>query len=388
VRGANLLGRWSRRLADDSDLSLQTYYDWTSLSDAVPPLKLAGIAFSPAGRLHDDLQTLDVDFQHRFRPTDSQEVVWGFGFRYTHDVVDNAPALAFLPTQLNQELYSLFAQDEIRLHDTLFLTLGSKIEHNEYTGFELEPSVRLMWQPRAAQTTWAAVSRAVRTPSRIDRDLSEGNPPYPVILRGDKAFKSENVLAYELGYRAQFGTAFTTTISTYYNVYDDVRSTRITPVTVIPFYFANDLAGHSYGMEFTGSLQLTDAWLLHAGYNLIESRLHVKNGQFDLSRARNETADPEQQVSLRSSLNLPRGFELAAGLRWADVLHNNNGPTVGTVPDYLELDARLAWHFGEHLELSVTGQNLLHADHPEYGFPGPGRTLVQRNVYGKVAWRH
>jgi iron complex outermembrane receptor protein len=309
------------------------------------------------------------------------------GFRHTHDAVDNAPALAFFPAILNQQLYSLFAQDEIRLRDTLFLTVGSKIEHNEYTGLEFEPSVQLMWQPRATQTTWAALSRAVRTPSRIDRDLSQGAPPYPVVLRGDDDFTSEKVLAYEAGYRAQWHSSLTTTLSGYYNEYDDVRSTRITPATVIPFYFANDLAGHSYGLEFTGRLQLTDSWLLQAGYNLIETRLHVKNGRFDLSGARNETADPEQQVSLRSSLDLASRIELTAGLRWVDVLHNNNGPTPGVVPRYIELDARLAWHVGNHLELSVTGQNLLHADHSEYGFPGPRRALVQRNVYGKLAWR-
>jgi len=387
MQGANLLGRWSRRVSQDSDLSLQMYYDWTHLSDAVPPLMLAGLPFSPAGRLRDDLQTLDVDFQHRFRAGESQEVVWGFGFRHTHDAVDNAPALAFLPAVLDQQLYSLFAQDEIRLHDTLFLTVGSKIEHNEYTGVEFEPSVRLMWQPRATQTAWAAVSRAVRTPSRIDRDLSQGAPPFLVILRGDGQFRSEKVRAYELGYRMDVAAKLTTSLSTYYNVYDDVRSTRITAATVIPFYFANDLEGHSYGLEFAGQLQLTDNWLLHAGYNLIETRLHVKPGQFDLSGAHNETADPEQQVALRSSLNLPRGVELTAGLRWVDILHNNNGPTPGTVPKYIELDARLAWRAGEHLALSLTGQHLLHAAHPEYGFPGPERSLVQRNVYGKIAWR-
>ena len=387
MRGANLLGRWSRRISDESEFSLQTYYDWSGISDAVPPLTLAGIPFSPAGRLKDDLQTLDVDFQHRLRLSQSQEFIWGAGFRYTHDATKNAPALAFFPTVLDQELYSLFAQDEIRLRDTLFLTVGSKIEHSEYSGFEFEPSARLMWQPSPAHTVWGAVSRAVRTPSRVDRDLSQGAPPFPVILRGDGGFKSEELLAYELGYRAQLASRLTSTLSAYYNVYDDVRSTRITPVTLIPFYFANDLAGHSFGLEWSGRLQLTDAWQIHAGYNLIETRLHVKDGQFDLSNARNETADPEQQVSLRSSLDLPHGFEFTAGLRWIDLLRNNNGPNPGTVPKYIELDARLAWRLGEHLELSVTGQNLLHADHPEYGFPGPDRVLVQRNVYGKVAWR-
>ena len=387
MRGANLLGRWTRTLAEESDLSLQTYYDWTHLSDAVPALVLNGTQFAPAGRLRDDLQTIDLDFQHRFRPAEAHQVVWGLGFRHTHDVVDNAPGVAFLPAVLDQQLYSAFLQDAWALSDRLSLTFGSKIEHNSYTGLELEPSVRLQWQPASNQTLWSAISRAVRTPSRIDRDLWQAAPPYLALLQGRPDFKSENVVAYELGYRAQH-SVFTTSVATFYNAYTDVSSTSITPATILPFYFANNLAGHTYGVEFTGNLQLTDRWSLHTGYNLLKERLHVKDGQFDLSNARNETSDPEHQLSLRSSLSLPRRVELDAGLRWISRLQNNNGPEPGTVPGYVELDARLAWHVSTQLELSIVGQNLLHGRHPEYGFPEPGRPEVQRSVYGKLAWRH
>jgi iron complex outermembrane receptor protein len=306
------------------------------------------------------------------------------GFRHTHDVVGNAPALAFFPAVLDQDLYSAFVQDEILLRKNLSFTLGTKLEHNDYTGFEVEPDARLSWTVSPQQALWAAVSRAVRTPSRIDRDLSEGAPPYLVLLKGGPDFNSETVIAYELGYRAQLNSRFTTSVSSFYNRYDDVRSTSYTPTTLFPFYFANNVAGYTEGLEFSGNYQVSDGWSLHAGYTLLEEHLHVKPGQYDLNNARNEIADPEHQVSLRSSVNLPRNVEFDAALRWVDTLYD----TIGTVPSYFEMDARLAWHARERLELSIAGQNLLHDHHPEYGTPDPARGEIQRSVYGKAAWRY
>jgi iron complex outermembrane receptor protein len=387
MRGANLLGRWTRGMTGDSGLSLQVYYDWTYLSDAVPALTVGALPVAPSGQLRDDLKTFDVDFQHRFRAADAHAVTWGLGFRHTHDVVRNAPALAFFPARLTQQLFSAFVQDEIRLRDGLSLTVGSKVEHNDYTGVEVEPSARLQWQPAVAHTLWAAISRAVRAPSRIDRDLSQAAPPYLVVLKGGPDFTSEKVTAYELGYRAQPGPGFGLSLSAFYNVYSDVRSTTITLPTLLPFYFVNDLAGDTWGLEFSSTFQVTDRWSLRAGYNLLQEDLHVKSGRIDISNGRNETADPQHQVALRSSLDLPHGLELDAGLRWVDTLRNNNGPTPGSVPAYFELDARLAWHVTDALELSIAGRNLLHDRHPEYGFPAPGRTEVERSVYGKLTWR-
>jgi iron complex outermembrane receptor protein len=273
------------------------------------------------------------------------------------------------------------------LDDSLSLTLGSKVEHNSYTGLEFEPSARVQWQASPTQTLWSAVSRAVRTPSRIDRDLRQAAPPYLALLQGRSTFKSEKLIAYEVGYRAQQSSRLTTSVATFYNVYTDIRSTSITPGTVLPFYFANNLAGHTYGVEFSGNLQLARNWSLHGGYNFLREKLHVRPGQFDLSNARNETADPQHQVTLRSAVNFGR-MELDAGLRWVDTLHNSNGPTPGNVPSYMELDLRLAWHVNDRFELSLVGQNLLHEQHVEYGFPEASRPEVQRGVYGKLAWRH
>jgi iron complex outermembrane receptor protein len=385
--GQNLLGRWSRALADDSGLSLQLYYDRSQLSLAVPPLAINGIEFAPAGRLRDELQTFDLDFQHRLWIGDAQTLTWGLGFRHTHDVVRNAPGIAFLPTVLDQQLYSAFAQDEIRLRDDLSLAIGTKLEHNDYTGFEFEPSLRLQWQAAATQTLWAAISRAVRAPSRIDRDLYQGPAPYPTILKGSEDFESENLLAYELGYRAQAGKLFTTSLATFYNEYDDVRSTTISEGTFLPFYFENGVAGHTWGAEWTGTLQLARNWSLHGGYVLLQERLRVKPGRIDITNARNEVADPQQQASLRSSLDLPGRLAFDLGLRWVDTVRNSNGPAVGRVSSYMDLNARLSWHATRQLELAVTGENLLHEQHPEYGFPSPARIEVERSVYGKLVWR-
>lgn len=289
---------------------------------------------------------------------------------------------------LDQNLYSTFVQDELALRQNVSFTLGTKLEHNSYTGFEFEPDARFSWNLNSSQNLWAAVSRAVRTPSRIDHDLSEGTPPYLVILKGGTDFTSEALIAYELGYRAQLTSKFTTSVSTFYNQYNDVRSTSFTPGTILPLYFANNLEGDTYGMEFSGNYQVTDAWSLHAGYTLLRENLRVKPGQYDLSNGLNETADPKHQVSLRSSLNLPERLELDAALRWVDSLLTNNGPMPGNVPAYFELNTRLAWHATERFDLSLTGQNLLHNHHTEYGFPDPTRVEIERSAYGKFAWRY
>jgi iron complex outermembrane receptor protein len=387
VSGANILGRWTRTLSDESDLSLQSYIDETHLGDPVSPLLLAGIPFSPAGMFYDDLTTYDVDFQHRLLLGDRNRIVWGLGYRFTHDAVTNAPALGFFPTVLNQNLFSAFVQDEVALRKDLAFTLGTKLEHNDYTGFEFEPDMRLSWSVSPGQTLWAAASRAVRTPSRIDHDLSEGTPPYVVLLKGGADFTSETMIAYESGYRAQITSTFSGSVSTFYNQYNDIRSTSFTPGTILPLYFANNLEGHTYGTEFSGHYQVMEAWSLHAGYTFLREHLWVKAGQYDLSDARNETADPKHQVSIRSELNLPRHTEFDAALRWVDTLPINDGPTPGTVPSYFELNIRLAWHASDRLELSLVGQNLLHDHHPEYGFPDAARVEIQRSAYGKLAWR-
>lgn len=388
VSGGNLLGRWSRVLSETSDMSLQFYYDRTQLTFPVPP-----VIFAPAGTFEDDLDTYDLDFQHRFQWGESHLMVWGLGYRYTHDVVGNSPGIAFFPPELDQNLFSGFVQDEFSLQDNLVLTLGTKVEHTDYTGFEVEPSVRMQWSLTDRQTLWGAVSRAVRTPSRIDRDISQPAPGFLiVILQGGPNFESETLLAYELGYRAQLGARVSAALSTFYNDYDDLRSTTISPPDPVfglpfPFFFENNLEGETYGLELSVNFQVLDWWRLYAGYRLLEEDIRVKPSRTDFNNALNETNDAKQQASLRSSMEFPLDMELDAMLRWVDTRTMNNAGVPATVPDYIEMDIRFGWRPTSNLELSVVGQNLLHDHHPEFGVPDPTRVEIERSVYGKLVWR-
>ncbi len=389
--GGNLLGRWTHTISGDSNTSLQVYYDRTHLA-AFEPANM----FSAAGTLKDDLDTYDVDFQHHFSLNDRNKIVWGLGYRYTDDNVSPAPTVTFIPNHLDQNLYSGFVQDEIKLRDNLFFTFGSKIEHNDYTGWEVEPSARVQWNVTPKQMLWTAISRAVRTPSRIDTDLQEptGLPsPFPAsILNGGANFESETVVAYELGYRAQLGAKTVTSLSLFYNEYNHLRST--TPGTPgfpsfgFPLVFNNNLEGQTYGLEYTVNYQVLNWWQLHAGYDLLKEHIVVSPGQVDFNAALNETADPEQQWSLRSSMDLPHNVTLDSALRWVDTLHNNNGATVGTVPSYFELDVRLGWHPTPEWEISIVGKNLLHDHHPEYGFPSTTREEITRSVFAEISCKY
>jgi len=187
--GGNILGRWSHVISEDSDTTLQTYYDRTHRQ--ITPLGFT-----------EDLHTFDIDLQYHVKFAERHNLVVGTAYRYTHDSVKNGPPLSFLPPELDRNLFSGFLQDEITLYDNLFFTLGTKLEHNDYTGLEFEPSGRLAWSFTTNQMLWAAVSRAVRMPSRIDRQLFAPSTP-PFLLAGGPDFVSETVLAYELGYRAQ-----------------------------------------------------------------------------------------------------------------------------------------------------------------------------------------
>jgi iron complex outermembrane receptor protein len=259
VGGGNVLGRWSHRFSPESDLRLQAYFDSTHLVNPMPRT-----AFAPAGLLTDDLDTYDLDFQHRFTLVGSHHIVWGLGYRHTQDKVKNAPGTGFRPAHLSQDLFSGFLQDEIALRPGLSFTFGSKLEHNDYTGRETEPSARLQWKFAADQTLWTAISRAVRTPSRIDRDFFQPtNLPATLpqaILMGSPTFASETVVAYEAGYRIQAGTHFAASASLFYNQYDHLRSTTPSRPVILPLVFQNNLEGSTQGLEFTATWRLSDAW--------------------------------------------------------------------------------------------------------------------------------
>ncbi len=406
LSGGNVLGRWNRALSGGSSVMLQAYYDHTFLGQPYPadPAALPYYSGFPASDLTDELDTSDVQFQYHFGWGARQQIVWGLEYRATHEVDQDLNIIRFLPPVLNQNLYSGFLQDEIQLAREVFLTAGSKLEHNDYTGYEVEPNIRLQWNLAPTQLLWAAISRAVRTPSRYDRNLEvptglqDAPSPFEfptAYLTGSSDFVSETLIAYEVGYRAALGPRLTGSLSAFYNDYNDLRSTSATPTTFFypypyPIYFQNNLEGETHGLELTLSYQVLDWWRLHAGYDLLMEDIHVEPGEVDTTDATNETADPKHQFSLRSSMDLPDHLTLDADLRWVDAFDINDGPTdgplVGIVPAYFELGTRLGWHVTPQLELSVVGQNLLHPYHVEYGYPSATREEIARSVFGEISW--
>ncbi len=367
MSGGNLLGRWSRQLASDSDLKLQVYYDLTHRS--IP------------GSFTQSLNTYDLDFQHRLPVAERHDIVWGFGYRLVDDDVTNTPANAFLPAKVTRQWFSAFLQDEIALDgERLHLTVGTKLEHNDYTGYELEPSVRTAWALTKVQTLWAAVSRAVRTPSRIDRDLfSPATPPYRIA--GGPNVVSEKLVAYELGYRVQFGAQLGLSLATFYNDYRDLRSLEpLTPPLAFPVVINSGLNGYSAGAELTAQWHASAAWRLRAGYTELHVHSEPQPGLPDRVSGRNVANDPSHQFLLRSLWDVTPKWQLDATLRAVGRINNQS------VPGYAELDLRLGWRPSETLEISLAGQNLLHGRHAEFNPPG-SRREIPRSIFGKVSWR-
>ena len=366
ANGGNLLGRWSRSLGDGSDLKLQVYYDRTHRR--IP------------GSFIQNLDTYDMDFQYHLPWGAAHDLVCGLGYRLVEDDVVNTPADAFLPPRVGRAWSNAFAQDEITLlQDRLHLTLGTKIEHNNETGFEFEPSVRLAWTPDEQQTIWSAISRAVRTPSRIDRDLySPATPPYRIV--GSNNVVSEKLLAYELGYRAQVDPQLALSVATFYNNYEDLRSLEpLNPPQAFPVAASSGLRGQSYGAELTADWRATPAWRLRAGWTELRVHSEPQPGYLDRGTRDSIVRDPNHQLSLRSLLDLSEHWDCDGDLRYvAPIKHQS-------VPGYTELDLRLGWRPVPGWELSVLGQNLLHAQHAEFNTPGTRREL-QRGVYGKASW--
>lgn len=380
VAGGNFLSRWTQLLANGSEMKLQFYYDRTFVRQPV-----AAGPFNAAGTFSDDLDTYDLDFQHSIRSGENHAVVWGLAYRFAADETKSAPGLGFDPASVDHETFSAFLQDQFWLGNSAFVTVGSKVEHNHYTGFEVEPSVRVQGHLATDHMIWASVSRAVRMPSRIDRDLRQPSGAFN-ILAGGRHFKSESVIAYEAGYRGRLGNRIVGSLSFFYNEYSDIRSLRPTPATILPLHFANDLEGETHGVELSFSYDPLEWWRLTGGYTLLKSDLRVRPGGMDLNNALNETSDPENQIALGSSMDLPAGIELDAHLRWVDTLVNNNNGQVGTVPSYLDLTVRMGIHLNDQWEFSVVGHNLLDDHHPEFGVPSPARVEIRRSVFGKVAW--
>lgn len=395
VGGGNVLFRWSRAASARSNTTLQLYFDRTHLSDPIPASVINSLPLAPAGRLVDDLDTLDLDFQHRLAVGSAHRLVWGLAYRFTHDEVGNAPALAFVPPILDRNLFSAFAQDEFAVSPSVAVTLGSKVEHNDYTGFEVEPSLRLRWNSSSRTTLWAAVSRAVRAPSRVDRHERLPTPGLaPLVenlLVGGRNFRSETLVAWEAGLRAQIAQKAQGSLSAFYNRYDSIRSTSPSPppsALGLPLFFENNLEASTHGLEVSLDYQPTAWWRLHTGYAFLGEDVRVAPGKTDFNKALNETADPRHQWAARSSVNVGSAVEADLAIRRVGSFTFNSAGVPATVPAYTEATAQLAWRATKRLGLSVVGQNLLHARHLEYVISSPNpREEISRAVHAKVTLR-
>jgi len=366
IDGQNVLGRWTRTFSEESDLKLQLYFDRTWRHD-IP------------STASDELNTYDIDFQHRFPLFKSQSILWGAGYRLMQDDTHTtSPFVGFVPPERNMQLFSGFVQDEATvIPERLKLTIGTKIEHNDFSGFEVQPSGRIAWTPSERHTVWGAISRAVRAPSRIDSDYHIPKTP-PFAIAGGPNFDSEKVIAYELGYRTQPLSKLSLSLAAFYNDYDDIYSVeQANPPAPFPYTIQNGVDGQSWGVELSATAELTKWWRLRGGYTYFHKDLWNKPGHSVTDAVFDSLGnDPQHQFVVQSIVDLPAGFQFDVVARYVDTL---SGPHV---PSYLACDVRLAWQF-KRWEISVVGQNLIDEQHPEFN----SAQQVPRSVYGKLTWR-
>ncbi len=384
-RGGNVLGRWTHELPGNSTLALQAYYDYAHNEQA--------------GAVQ-TCDTIDFDGQHRFALGSRNDVVWGLGYRWSASKLRPSFFVAFNPAQKRDELFSWFVQDEITvLPDRVKVTIGSKFEHNDYTGFEFEPGARVLWTPTERQTVWAAVSRAVRTPSlselyeRVNLQVFPPVPPNPPTLVsafGNPNLDSEELIAYELGFRIELTRQCALDVAGFYNDYDKIilpmpgtpgfEVNPPPPHGLVPTLNQNAGPAHTYGVEVSARYNVTDRWHLMAGYTW-----------FNIDTSLNSpllTASPEQQVQLRSTLNLPANLELNGAVYYVDRIQAPLGLGSTTLQDYVRLDLGLVWRPTPSWELGVWGQNLTDRRHAEFtSYKTSLMTEIPRSVVGRITWR-
>ncbi|HEX9852714.1 MAG TPA: TonB-dependent receptor, partial [Woeseiaceae bacterium] len=337
--------------------------------------------------------TLDLDFQHQVSTGARHDVLWGAGIRYTTDDLRNSTFSSFEPPSRNDSTYSLFVQDKIGIaRDRVYLTLGSKFEHNDYSGYEVQPNVRLSWHASDRQTVWLAASRAVRIPSRLDADLRLVLPfsvpgfPVPVYVtaNGNHDFDSEELLAYEGGYRIQASDAVNLDFAVFYNDYDRLQTQEPgPPEIVLPSYIIlpNDLMNNMYGdaRGATAAIgwQPTENWRLRLHYAYLDLRLETTPGSMDPAEAGIAGNSPKHQASLFSYLDLFEGFNVYLAVRYVDELPNPG------VDAYTAVDLSIRWRVADHWHVTMTGQNLTDSGHAEFG---PDLNEMERAAFLKIAW--
>jgi iron complex outermembrane receptor protein len=395
LHGWNMIGRWSHAFSETMDASAQVYYDRTDRS-------------SP---LVDEIRhTYDFEVQHRFALPFNQEVIWGGGYRYTEDRTTATFSTALLPSRRHDDTFSLFVQDEIRFfEDKVRLTVGTKVENNDYTGWEYQPSARIAWLPHEHHMLWSSVSRALRTPNRADDGILlnqqfvpfqlagvsplDGVTPCPCpatlvqgVGTGTRTSESERLYAFEAGWRGHFFERVTVDVAAFRNDYNYLQDFTVGPIIPtgpasinLQNLLANTSKQRTWGVETDLRADLMDWWRVIIGYTYLNQH--------------ESALSASHQGVVRSQLDLPFDLELDATLYLIGNVANLDGvdaiTVVGAIPSYERLDLRLGWRPNEKLELSLVGQNLLDHRHPEFlSELGIAASEIQRSFYGKVTYRY
>lgn len=348
----------------------------------------------------EERETYDLDFQHCFPLFDRHEIVWGMGYRATMDEIGNSEFFGLEPDERALSTYSAFVQDKVSIvRDCLSLTVGSKFEEHDYTGFEYQPTGKILWTPSKKHTFWASVTRAVRTPARFDHDIIFTPAIFqagPTLMKldyyGDKDFKSETVIAEELGYRHQASDDLSIDIAGFFNEYDNLAtyesgvpffSTSPVPHMVLPRTRDHLMKGETYGGECVVNWDVMEDWRLTGVYSYIRMQLHTDAASTNPTRdEEDEGRVPRNIFHLNSRIDLFEDVELDTSLFYVDNLPTPN------ISNYLRFDARLGWHITDGTELSLSVENLFDPQHPEnISRQAFSATEVERSIFLKLTCR-
>lgn len=358
--GANLLARWTRRFDDGSDLRVQAYVDHTRRDDP--------FLYRPT------IDVADIEFQHGL-PLGAHHLLWGGNLRRARDDLQPGIVFGFRPVRQSSAWQSVFVQDKWQLAEALAVDIGLKLERNDYTGTERLPSLRLAWQPAADHLLWGALSRAVRAPARLDRDITLPPRP-PFIIAGGPDFRSEVARVAELGYRGRPLASLSLSLTAFAHEWDYLRSGQRPPNAIVQ----NMIAGTTRGLEGWGSWQATPAWRFGGGFTLLRSSLHVQPGSADPVGPSALGNDPRHQWLLQAAWQPEPRHAVDIDLRRVGALPNP------VVPAYTTLDLRWGWRPGASWEVELSGRHLLDASHPEFGNPAD-RAEIRRQLALRVrAW--
>jgi len=346
--------------------------------------------------------TLAIDFQHHILWGSRQDIVWGAAYGYTSSDSEGNLTVSFRPPNLVMQPFSGFAQDEFSLlPNRLYFTIGTKVDHNHYTGFSLMPSSRLSWTPNERNMFWAAVSRAERVPAESDAATRQntgsvpgpGGLPILAAFVGNPHVKNEGLIAYEAGYRVAISTHLSADYALYYNDYDHqdsieplvpvLETTPSPPHVLAAATYKNLGYGETHGFEAAVNWKPSARWTLSPGYAFEQIHMHVQPSSKDtLSINEAQGASPVQSAQLRSH------FEISHRLAWDASAYFVDRLSSGPVPSYTRLDTGLTWQLNQALSFSAFGQNLVKDRHLEF-VDSSGileSTLVKRSMYGKLTW--